>query len=85
MISPTICPRNVVCFSVSRAWVEFVALSLDLWWKGGFDNVEFTNFPCFSGIMARSVGDDIPDAHHEDEPHTDKDPLAWVALEPRDK
>ncbi|KAL5100735.1 hypothetical protein RYX36_005062 [Vicia faba] len=35
--------------------------------------------------MARSVGDDIPAAHHEDEPRTGNDPLAWVAPEPRDK
>ena len=69
--------ENIVRFSVySRAWVEFVALSLDLRWKGGFDNVEFTVFPCFSGIMEHSVGDEILAANYEDEPHGDEDPLA---------
>ena len=73
----------MVHFSVSRAWVEFVSLSLDLRWKGGFDNVKLTVSPYFSGIMVHSVRDDVLAANYEDELHSDEDPLAWVAPEPR--
>ena len=71
--------ENVVYFSIySRAWVEFIALSLDMWWKGEFDNVKFTVFPCFSGIMAHPDEEDVVPANLEDQTNVEEDPLAWV-------
>ncbi|GAU29988.1 hypothetical protein TSUD_160730 [Trifolium subterraneum] len=60
----------------------FYALSLELWWKGGFDfAVEFTFLHCFSGTSMADI-EELIESHRLVDTITDEK-FAWVAPEPR--
>ena len=62
-----------------------ITLSLDLQWKGEFDDVEFIVFSGFSSTMVQPVEENIMRNTDEDETAVADDNLAWVAPEPRNK
>ena len=52
---------------------------------GEFDDVKFTVFPYFSGMMAHQVEEYAVLDTLEDDTTVANEPLAWVAPEPRNK